>query len=103
MASTVPAAIGVLQKEHVVIGRVLSVMEDQVSAIDEGILPRADLIDLIAGFFSTFADRRHHGKDERYLFPPAIWPLQGTSGGQWRFMQACCASTSPKKKRSSSS
>jgi len=65
----VPVAIGVLQKEHVVIGRVLSVMEDQVAAIDGGIMPRPELIDLIAGFFSAFADRRHHGKEERYLFP----------------------------------
>ena len=64
-----PAAIETLKREHVYISRVIAVMEDQARAIDEGVLPRPELIYLIAGFFSTFADRRHHGKEELYLFP----------------------------------
>jgi len=59
----------VLEEEHRVIRRVLAVIEQETRRIDAGALPNADLIRQAIQFFSGFADGRHHGKEEHFLFP----------------------------------
>jgi hemerythrin-like domain-containing protein len=61
--------LSILEEEHAVIRRVLSVIEQETVRIDAGALPAVDLISLAIEFFAGFADRRHHGKEEDFLFP----------------------------------
>ena len=57
-----------LEEEHNVIRRVLAVIEQETRRIDTGALPDADLLRQTIQFFAGFADGRHHGKEERFLF-----------------------------------
>jgi len=58
-----------LRKEHEAIELVLNVLEAVSARMEHGeAVPTADL-DAMMGFFSIFADRCHHGKEEEFLFP----------------------------------
>lgn len=59
----------VLEEEHAIIRRVLSVIEQETVRIDAGALPDVGLIRQAIRFFAGFADTRHHGKEEDFLFP----------------------------------
>jgi len=61
--------IHTLDEEHQLIKRVLTVIEGESERINAGSLPDAELIGLAIDFFAGFADKRHHGKEERLLFP----------------------------------
>jgi len=61
--------IAVLEAEHRLIERAVAVLEAEAARLDNGDPPRPDVIQNAIEFFVTFADQRHHGKEERYLFP----------------------------------
>jgi hemerythrin-like domain-containing protein len=58
-----------LEEEHSLISQVLDFMEKETSRIDNGNQPDIRFIELVIEFFVEFADRRHHAKEERCLFP----------------------------------
>lgn len=57
-----------LKEEHRVIERYLAVLE---KIVEKSKIDQADITDLeqILDFIQTFADRCHHGKEEKVLFP----------------------------------
>ena len=62
-------AIDDLKTEHELIGRVLTILEAEVESIDRGKAPRPDMLSDALTFIRGFADRCHHGKEERHLSP----------------------------------
>ena len=62
-------AIDDLKTEHELIGRVLTILEAEVKNIEGGAAPRPEMLSDALAFIRGFADRCHHGKEERHLFP----------------------------------
>ncbi|MBI3209981.1 MAG: hemerythrin domain-containing protein [Candidatus Solibacter usitatus] len=68
-----------LMSEHRLILRMLAELERRVVQDEGGEFP-ADFVARALDFFATFADARHHAKEERVLFPALIaagMPCQG--------------------------
>lgn len=59
----------VLRQEHVVILRALTVLERLGERLEAGEPVDGEALAWLRAFFSTFADRCHHGKEEQHLFP----------------------------------
>ncbi|MFW6158277.1 MAG: hemerythrin domain-containing protein [Planctomycetota bacterium] len=60
--------VGPLMIEHRLIERMVPVMNRERDRLADGGEPDPGLIDVIADFFRTYADRTHHGKEEDILF-----------------------------------
>jgi len=60
--------IGPLMKEHRLIERMVRVLSQQVTEMQEENSVNTDLLTLAVDFFRTYADRTHHGKEEDILF-----------------------------------
>lgn len=58
-----------LRAEHEVILRGVAVLERIAQRLEQGRSVDADALARLGEFFTTFVDRCHHGKEERYLFP----------------------------------
>lgn len=58
-----------LRAEHDVILRAVAVLEHLADRLEQGQSVEADVLARLREFFTTFVDRCHHGKEERYLFP----------------------------------
>lgn len=58
-----------LREEHEVILRALSLLERLGRKLEAGGPVDRDGLQWLREFFSTFADRCHHGKEEQHLFP----------------------------------
>jgi len=58
-----------LKEEHRVIEKVLSALDEFATALHEGRDVSAESLEKAADFFSNFADKCHHSKEERHLFP----------------------------------
>jgi hemerythrin-like domain-containing protein len=61
--------IATLEEEHRLISRALAIIETETGRIDNGAKPDVRLLELAIEFFAGFADKRHHAKEERCLFP----------------------------------
>jgi hemerythrin-like domain-containing protein len=61
-------AIGPLMIEHRVIERMLALLNQELSKILKEGKVDSPVIDVAIDFFTTYADRFHHGKEERILF-----------------------------------
>ena len=59
---------GPLMIEHRLIEKMLAVVRDQLSIIDEEKAVDPVFIDTAVDFIRTYADRTHHGKEEEILF-----------------------------------
>lgn len=59
----------VLMHEHRVIEKALDVFEKIVEKIEGGDYPALSDLEALVDFVRTFADRCHHGKEEKNLFP----------------------------------
>ena len=57
-----------LMKEHRLIERIIPVLTKEVVRLRAGGEVNAELIVSVVGFFRTYADRCHHGKEEDILF-----------------------------------
>jgi hemerythrin-like domain-containing protein len=62
-------AIEELQSEHEGIRLMLRILEEICGRLEKGEMVPADHLGKILEFFQVFADRCHHEKEERYLFP----------------------------------
>ena len=62
-------ATALLKEEHDLILRGLDVLERVARRLDDGKPVARETIEKLVGFFRTFADRCHHGKEEAMLFP----------------------------------
>lgn len=60
---------GMLREEHEVILRALALLEGLGQRLESGEPVDRDGLAWLREFFSTFADRCHHGKEEQHLFP----------------------------------
>ena len=60
--------IAPLMIEHRIIERMISIMKDEVKAIEVSKTPDAVFIDTAVDFIRTYADKTHHGKEEGILF-----------------------------------
>lgn len=58
-----------LKHDHRVIERALRALDGVCTRLGWGERIPAEVLSSLVGFFSDFADRYHHGKEERYLFP----------------------------------
>ena len=59
----------ILKHEHRIIERVLRGLEGVCLRIEAGYRVPAEALVEIVAFITTFADRYHHGKEEKFLFP----------------------------------
>jgi hemerythrin-like domain-containing protein len=59
--------IGALMKEHRLIERMISIMEEELYRIQETNTIEVRFIDDIVDFLRTYTDRTHHGKEEDIL------------------------------------
>jgi len=57
-----------LMNEHRLIEKVLGVLDAVATGADGGALPQATAADILT-FLRELADRCHHGKEEKHLFP----------------------------------
>ncbi len=76
-----------LMAEHRLIERMLSALQQQVQQADAKQFP-ADFVAKALDFFVNFADKRHHEKEERILFPAmaaAGVPRQGGPIGMMEY------------------
>src|SRR5262245_7965261 len=58
-----------LKHEHRVIERALRALDGVCSRLEWGQSVPQDVLSRLVNFFSAFANRYHHGKEESYLFP----------------------------------
>jgi len=59
----------ILKHEHRVIEKVLRSLDGTCARLERGTpVPASALLEIV-DFITTFADRYHHGKEERFLFP----------------------------------
>ncbi len=63
------APITQLRAEHDVILRALAVLERLAERLEQGQAVEPAALSGLGEFFTTFVDRCHHTKEERYLFP----------------------------------
>ena len=61
-------ATDLLMKEHRLIERIIPILTKEVVRLHKGGEVNAPLIVSVVGFFRTYADRCHHGKEEDILF-----------------------------------
>ena len=61
-------AADLLVKEHRLIERIIPILTKEVFRLHEGAEVNAEVIVSVVGFFRTYADRCHHGKEEDILF-----------------------------------
>ena len=61
-------AADLLVKEHRLIERIIPILTKEVLRLHEGGEANAERIVSVVGFFRTYADRCHHGKEEDILF-----------------------------------
>jgi len=61
-------AADLLVKEHRLIERMIPILTKETFRLHEGGEANAELIVSVVGFFRTYADRCHHGKEEDILF-----------------------------------
>jgi len=59
----------ILMKEHRVIEKNLDILESIIRMIEKGEKPPVEDLEKIIDFIKTFADKCHHGKEEKKLFP----------------------------------
>lgn len=59
----------ILMHEHEIILLVLKGVEREANAIEGGAPINAEKISQMVDFFRNFADKCHHGKEEKHLFP----------------------------------
>jgi hemerythrin-like domain-containing protein len=64
-----PLASRDLRAEHILVLRVIKILEALRPRITRGDVPPAEDWDDIVTFLRVFVDRCHHGKEERVLFP----------------------------------
>lgn len=62
-------ATNVLRVEHEAIKLMLRILEAYVKNLEMGKKPNAEHLEKMLEFFSVFADKCHHGKEEGMLFP----------------------------------
>lgn len=60
--------IGPLMIEHRLIERMISVMEHKIGEMEKAGEADAEFIEVAVDFIRTYADRLHHGKEEKILF-----------------------------------
>jgi hemerythrin-like domain-containing protein len=66
-------AIQMLQKEHTTINLSLFLLDKIMERlIDDPTISTIDDLEELVEFYQIFADRCHHQKEERYVFPPLI-------------------------------
>jgi hemerythrin-like domain-containing protein len=58
-----------LRHEHEAILRMLDVLDEGAFRLDQGKPMRPEAVEGLVEFFTLFADRCHHGKEEEILFP----------------------------------
>lgn len=58
-----------LEEEHHIIQTVVGVMAALAENINKGMTPEADTLRNLVEFMQVFADKCHHGKEEKILFP----------------------------------
>lgn len=59
----------ILVQDHDLILRVLDAAEREVQYIDQHVSVRAERVEKMTDFFRNFADRCHHAREEKRLFP----------------------------------
>jgi len=64
-----PGPVEILMHEHRIIERALRALRGMCEKLDSGAAVPADVPAQLVGFLQTFADRCHHGKEEKHLFP----------------------------------
>ncbi|MCS6816626.1 MAG: hemerythrin domain-containing protein [Blastocatellia bacterium] len=64
-----PGPVEILMHEHRIIERALRALRGVCQRLASGASVPADVPLQLVGFFQTFADRCHHGKEEKHLFP----------------------------------
>ena len=60
--------IGLLMREHRLIERLIKLIDKELSNTKKSNKINTDFIQTCVDFFSTYADRTHHGKEENILF-----------------------------------
>ena len=63
------SATAILRTEHEAILKMLVVLENTAQRLEQGEAVPPALLDDLLEFFTVFADRCHHGKEEDLLFP----------------------------------
>ncbi|MDD2310117.1 MAG: hemerythrin domain-containing protein [Desulfuromonadaceae bacterium] len=58
-----------LEEEHHIIQTVVGAMAALAENMDKGMAPEADTLRNLVEFMQVFADKCHHGKEEKILFP----------------------------------
>ena len=66
------SAVEMLEAEHRVIQKMVAGMSVLADQLEGGEPVDVSLLESIAMFLRTFADRLHHGKEESFLFPALI-------------------------------
>lgn len=75
-------ATEILREEHTLILRALDVLESAAGRLERGGGPGEDWWREVLGWLRAFADRNHHAKEERALFPAMIKAgVPGAPGG----------------------
>jgi hemerythrin-like domain-containing protein len=60
--------VGILMVEHLLIARMVNLMQGELEKIERGKKPDLVFIDGVIDFAKTYADLCHHGKEESILF-----------------------------------
>jgi hemerythrin-like domain-containing protein len=60
--------VGILMVEHLLIARMVNLMQGELEKIGQGKKPDLIFIDGVTDFANTYADLCHHGKEESILF-----------------------------------
>ena len=66
---SMPGPIEILTHEHRIIERALRALRGVCQRLEHGASVPADVLAQLVRFIQTFADRCHHGKEEKHLFP----------------------------------
>jgi len=74
-------AAQILMHEHSLILKVLSAIEDRISALEAGAAADRAFFERAVEFLRNFADRCHHGKEEDILFTMMVDELDYPRGG----------------------
>ena len=61
--------IATMEKEHAITQKIVGIAADEAKAIQAGQALDTERLKKLHDFFLNFADRCHHQKEERYLFP----------------------------------